>query len=69
MSEEKHEAQSMTIILTGALPSDIGDISERFHAFRERLMAMWQETFPEWLPGNPPATIITSELRDDWIKR
>jgi hypothetical protein len=69
MDAQKKEAYSLTILLTGALPSDVGDISGRFADFHERLMIMWADTFPEWLPGDPPATIITSKLRDDWIKR
>lgn len=63
-TDEAATAFSLTILITGAL-RDGSDLSAKLSAFTRKVEAVLLDTWPEFLPGAPPITVITSELRDD----
>lgn len=66
MSEGKQQAHCITIMIVGALnvPFDGNQLTDLMQRTEQAIT----EVFPDFLPANPPVTVITSELRDDWIK-
>lgn len=68
MSNEEPKAMTMTIVINGAIrPGD--DIAPQLSALMRQIESAMSELFPEFLPARPPVTIITADVRDDWIKR
>lgn len=65
---DEPKAYSLTIHITGALRGE-GPVGDQLTALMQRVEAAIFETFPDFLPGNPPVWISSSELRDDWIRR
>jgi hypothetical protein len=63
---EEHKAHCITITIVGAVIPPLA--ADQLQLLFERVGAILQETMPDFLPANPSVTIVTSELRDDWIK-
>jgi hypothetical protein len=65
---QEPKAITMTIVIVGALRPD-ADIHPHLSALMGQIQVALFKTFPDFLPANPPVTIITADVRDDWIKR
>jgi hypothetical protein len=70
MPDENPKAYSLVLVISGAFREPGDEVAQLpIETFLRRVEDALMTTWPGFLPGNPPVTVVTSELRDDWIKR